>query len=164
MPGAAAGFGEPVLADRPGGHGGLLVDDQVRVGSAWPPVVAVLQPGQQQGPRQVVERAGRGRDDEPHVADAHVAEVQFPDDPGPGGVPGGQRDRKAGGGRDGGGSGCVDSAVCSGWMRISGRWPPRTPRVGSAKILPVSFGGRTASAVRSGSAGAGSRTVARQPQ
>src|SRR5436309_1146144 len=29
------------------------------------------------------------------------------------------------------------SAGCSGWMRIRGRWPSRTPRVGSRKILPV---------------------------
>ena len=29
------------------------------------------------------------------------------------------------------------SAGCSGWMRIRGRWPSRTPRVGSRKIVPV---------------------------
>ena len=52
---AAAGFGEPVLADRSGGHGGLLVDDQVRVGGARPPVAAVLEPGQQQLTGQVIQ-------------------------------------------------------------------------------------------------------------
>ena len=29
------------------------------------------------------------------------------------------------------------SPGCSGWMRIRGRWPSRTPRVGSRKIVPV---------------------------
>ena len=28
-------------------------------------------------------------------------------------------------------------AGCSGWMRIRGRWPSRTPRVGSRKMVPV---------------------------
>jgi hypothetical protein len=51
----AACLGQPVLADGPGGHGGLLVDDQVRVGGAWPPVAAVLQPGQQEVAGQVIE-------------------------------------------------------------------------------------------------------------
>src|SRR5262245_15204681 len=41
---APAAFGQPVLADRPGGHGGLLVDDQVQVGGAWPAAAAVVKP------------------------------------------------------------------------------------------------------------------------
>ncbi len=54
---AAACFGEPVLADGPGGHGGLLVDDQVGVGGAGPAVAAVLEPGQEQVAGQVIERS-----------------------------------------------------------------------------------------------------------
>ena len=102
--------GQPVLADGPGGHGGLLVDDQVRVGGAGPAAAAVGQPGQEQVPGQVVERAGRARDDQPPAAQVGVAEVKLPDGPGPGGVDGGQGDREAGGGGDGGGCGLVD--VC----------------------------------------------------
>jgi hypothetical protein len=90
---AAACLGQPVLADGPGGHGGLLVDDQVRVGGAGPAAAAVLQPGQEQAPGQVIERAGPARDDQPPAAEVDVAEVKLPDGLGPGGVHGGQRDR-----------------------------------------------------------------------
>src|SRR5271166_6835967 len=38
----AATLGQPVLADRPGGHCGLLVEDQVRVGGDGPAAGAVL--------------------------------------------------------------------------------------------------------------------------
>src|SRR5690242_13256784 len=60
---AAACPGQPVLADGPGGHGGLLVDDQVRVGGAGPAAAAVLQPGQEQAGGQLVERVAAARDD-----------------------------------------------------------------------------------------------------
>ena len=99
--------GQPVLADRPGGHGGLLVDDQVRVGGAGPAAAAVLQPGQEQVAGQVIERAGLARDDQPPVAEVGVVEMQLPDGLGPGGVHGGQGDREAGGRGDGGGRGLV---------------------------------------------------------
>ena len=100
-------LGQPVLADGPGGHGGLLVDDQVRVGGAGPAAAAVLQPGQEQAPGQVVERAGPARDDQPPAAEVDVAEMKLPDGLGPGGVHGGQGDREAGGRCDGGGRGLV---------------------------------------------------------
>src|SRR5258708_24317275 len=102
---AAAGFGQPVLADGPGGHGGLLVDDQVRVGGARPPVAAVLVPAQQQAAGQVIERPDPAGNGQSPVADVDVVEVQFPDGLGPGRVHGGQREREAGGGGDGGGGG-----------------------------------------------------------
>jgi hypothetical protein len=105
---SAAGFGQPVLADRPGGHGGLLVDDQVRVGGAGPSAVAVLEPGQQQVAGQVIERAGPAGDGQAPVAEVDVVEVEFPDGLGPGRVDGGQRDRQAGSGRDGRGGGLSD--------------------------------------------------------
>ena len=79
----------------------------MRVGGAGPAAAAVLQPGQEQARGQVVERAALARDDQPPVAEVDVAEMQFPDGPGPGGVDGGQRDREAGGGRDGGGCSLV---------------------------------------------------------
>src|SRR6266851_4304405 len=104
----AAGSGQPVLADGPGGHGGLLVDDQVRVGGARPPVAAVLEPGQEQVAGQVIERAGPAGDGQLPVAEVDVAGVQFPDGLGPGRVDSGQREREAGGGRDGRRGGCVD--------------------------------------------------------
>src|SRR5258707_4245 len=107
---AAAGFGQPVLADGPGGHGGLLVDDQVRVGGARPPVAAVLVPAQQQAAGQVIERPDPAGNGQSPVADVDVVEVQFPDGLGPGRVHGGQREREAGGGCDGGGGGRVDLA------------------------------------------------------
>src|SRR5260370_14964444 len=86
---AAAGFGQPVLADGPGGHGGLLVDDQVRVGGARPPVAAVLVPAQQQAAGQVIERPDPAGNGQSPVADVDVVEVQVPDGLGPGRVPGG---------------------------------------------------------------------------
>ncbi len=104
---AAACLGQPVLADRPGGHGGLLVDDQVRVGGAGPAAAAVLQPGQEQAFGQVVERAGPARNDQPPVAGVDVVEMKFADGLGPGGVDGGQGDREAGGRCDGGSRGLV---------------------------------------------------------
>src|SRR5260221_3489631 len=107
---AAAGFGQPVLADGPGGHGGLLVDDQVRVGGARPPVAAVLVPAQQQAAGQVIERPDPAGNGQSPVADVDVVEVQFPDGLGPGRVHGGQREREAGGGCDGGGGGRADLA------------------------------------------------------
>jgi hypothetical protein len=67
----------------------------------------VLQPGQEQASGQVVERAGRARDDQPPAAEVDVAEMQLPDGLGPGGVDGGQGDREAGGRRDRGGGGLV---------------------------------------------------------
>src|SRR6266566_3068145 len=104
---AAECAGHPVLADRPGGHGGLLVDDQVGVGGARPAAAAVLQPGQQQVPGEVIERAGPARNDQPLVAEVDVVEVEFADGLGPGGVDGGQGERGAGGRGDGGGRGLV---------------------------------------------------------
>ena len=94
---AAACLGQPVLADRPGGHGGLLVDDQVRVGGAGPAAGPVLEPGQQQVAGQVIERAGPAGDGQPPVAEVDVVEVKFADGLGPGGVDGGQGEREAGG-------------------------------------------------------------------
>ena len=79
----------------------------MRVGGAGPAAAAVLQPGQEQACGQVVERAGYARDDQPPVAEVGVAEVKLPDGLGPGGVDGGQGDREAGGGREGGGCGLV---------------------------------------------------------
>ena len=72
---AAAGLGQPVLADGAGGHGGLLVEDQVRVGGAGPPVGAVLEPGEQEVAGQVVERTGPAGDDQSPVAENDVVEV-----------------------------------------------------------------------------------------
>jgi len=86
----AACLGEPVLADRPGGHGGLLVDDQVRVGGAGPPVAAAGEPGQGQVAGQVIEGAALAADDQPPVAEVDVAEVKFADGLGPGRVDSGQ--------------------------------------------------------------------------
>ena len=91
----------------PGGHGGLLVDDQVRVGGAGPAAAAVLQPGQEQACGQVIERAGPAGDDQPPVAEVDVAE-----DAAPGWSWAGRRGRRPGrprGGRrgDGGGGGLV---------------------------------------------------------
>jgi hypothetical protein len=105
---AAAGLGEPVLADGPGGHGGLLVDEQVQVGGAGPAVAAVLQPGQQQAAGQVVERAGLAGDGDAPVAEVGVVQVKFPDGLGPGRVDGGQGDREAVGRGDRGCCGLAD--------------------------------------------------------
>src|SRR6266702_1054221 len=105
---AAECAGHPVLADRPGGHGGLLVDDQVGVGGAGPAVAAVLEPGQEQVSGQVIERSGVAGEGERPVAGVGVIEVQLRDGPGAGGVHGGQGEREAGGGGDGGGCGLAD--------------------------------------------------------
>ena len=86
-------------------------------------------------------RSSSGRalpgDDQPPVAEVDVVEMELPDGPGPGGVDGGQGDREAGGGVTAAEVAWSISAGCSGWMRIRGRWPSRTPRVGSRKIVPV---------------------------
>jgi hypothetical protein len=58
---AAAGFGEPVLADCTGGHGGLLVEDEVRAGGSGPPLAAVAEPVLEQAAGQVIEAGGSGR-------------------------------------------------------------------------------------------------------
>ena len=68
----------------------------------------MLEPGQEQVPGQVIERAGPAADDQPPAAEVGIAEMKLPDGPGPGGVDGGQGDREAGGGGDGGGGGLVD--------------------------------------------------------
>ena len=62
---------------------------------------------QEQACGQGVQRAAPARDDQPPAAQVGVAEVKLPDGPGPGGVHGGQCDREAGGGCDGGGGGLV---------------------------------------------------------
>ncbi len=85
----------------------------MRVGGAGPAAAAVLQPGQEQVPGQVIERAGLARDDQPPAAEVDVAEMELPDGPGPGGVDGGQGDREAGGGGEGGGCGLADL----GWLQ-----------------------------------------------
>jgi hypothetical protein len=87
---AAAALGQPVLADRPGGHGGLLIDDQVRVGGAGPAQVAVLEPVQQQGPGQVVERAASAGEGQSPVAEVDVLEMELADGLGASRVDGGQ--------------------------------------------------------------------------
>ncbi len=104
---AAAGLGHPVLADGPGGHGGLLAEDEVRPGGAWPPVAAVLEPGEEQVPGQVIQRAGLAADDQPPAAGIDVGQVELADGLGPGRVDGGQGEREAGGGGDGGGPSLV---------------------------------------------------------
>jgi hypothetical protein len=67
----------------------------------------VGQPGQEQAPGQVVERAGPACNDQPPVAEVGVVEVQFADGLGPGGVDSGQGEREAGGRCDGGSRGLV---------------------------------------------------------
>src|ERR1035441_3199693 len=104
---AAAGLAHPVLADGPGGHGGLLAEDEVRPGGAWPPVAAVLEPGEEQVPGQVIQRAGLAADDQPPAAGIDVGQVELADCPGPGRLDGGQGEREAGGGGDGGGPSLV---------------------------------------------------------
>src|SRR5690606_7491481 len=74
---------------------------------AGPPAAALVQPGQQQGPGEIVERSGSAGEGQPPVAEVDVVEVEFADGLGSGRVNGGQGEREAGGRCDRGGGGLV---------------------------------------------------------
>ena len=137
---------EPVLAGRPGAHGGLLVDDQVRVGGAGPSARRVS--SQARSRRAVRSSSGRGRppEEQPAAAQVGVAEEKGADGAAAGGVDGGQGHDEAGGRRDGGGDGLVDVVLAQRLQHGGGRDAGRPGRPGWGRGRSCRLTGRTRTA------------------
>jgi hypothetical protein len=76
---APGSVGDPDLADRPGLHRALLVDDQMRVRGVGPARPAVLQPAENRPAGEFVQGACMASDDDAAVAQVDVVQQQLAD-------------------------------------------------------------------------------------
>ncbi|MEU6672510.1 hypothetical protein [Streptomyces sp. NPDC046727] len=83
---AAKGGGDGDAADGASVQGGLLVDQQVRVGGVGPTPSPVLQPDEGSVQGELVQWSDAAVDNEPTVANVEVIELEAADRAGPGSV------------------------------------------------------------------------------
>lgn len=129
--------GEPVPADRPQLVGGLIVDEQVRVGGVGPAGSAVVEPFQQQTVGEFVEWSDVGCDGKAPVAEVDVVELQGSGGGGPGGVDGGQGDYQPIGWTRGVVDGSLYLIRAEGLDKLRARSPTRIRLVGLVKTTRV---------------------------